>query len=110
MRRSLLAGAALAVLLSLTACQTCDQPTAQSTGRGVVSRPPTQRVVIERRREITTMCQRYCNIDACYLSEADTAVHRLRDCLPWGGCCCDCERIHRECQYKEHCDNCGVCE
>ena len=113
MRRSILAVAALAALLVAPACTSCE-PERDASGRTVAASGTSgnreARVVIERRREISTTCLRYCNIDACYLSEADTSIHRLRDCLPTGGCCCDCERVHRECRYKEHCENCGTCE
>ena len=115
MRRSILAGAVLAALLVVAGCAECgdvtraeDKPANRS-----IAAPGGQRearIIVERRREVTSTCLRYCNMDACYTSEADTNVHRLRDCLPTGGCCCDCERVHRPCDYTDHCgEMCGDC-
>ncbi len=78
MGRRFAACAVLALLLSLTACRCPSWSSGGSSGAssGTVCVPE--------------KCMHTHDCTACYHSEADRDMHRLRDDLPPGGCCCDC--------------------
>lgn len=87
----------MALMVSLAACQ-CNRAAKPAAGKpgasgGTVCVP--------------TPCVKGHDCTACYKSEADKDMGRLKDDLPPGGCCCCPETTHGHTTYSDPCAPCG---
>ena len=77
MGRRIVSGAALLALMAALSACVCHGGMSPKAAAGSVCVP--------------APCVRYHDCSGCYHSEANTDVHRLKDCVPPGGCCGGCE-------------------
>jgi hypothetical protein len=93
-RRIVACAALLALVVSLSACACPAWTKSGSGGAGSTSGSVC----------VPTKSEHYNDCSACYRSEAERDMGRLRDDLPPGGCCCDCPvPVAKKHEYKECC-------
>jgi hypothetical protein len=89
MGRRFVACAVLALMVSLTACR-CPSWSSGGASSGGSSTGGSSTAGSSGGGQTAQKCMRGHDCTACYHGEADRDMHRLKDDLPPGGCCCDC--------------------
>lgn len=98
----------MALMISLSACKCARGTTTASTSKATPAKAADGKVAASGGTIcVPVPCVRGHDCTACYQSEADKHMDRLKDDLPPGGCCKCPDTQHGHTVYHDPCEPCG---